>query len=305
MSLPALIGRYFFLAALFLITWPALAHAQFGYPYDSGVNYVVDRSEAVDADYTPVIALSPDELKGLKTILRALDQRYLRAEFFEKPLTECVALLQADLGLPIMIDERALADASIGKDTPITKRMPGATARDFLTAMLADHSLAWVPLHDRILITTIEDREMNPKNFLRVVYPVYDLVRVIESGRETLDFDALIDSITTTVQPESWRDSGYGEGVITPLPTNASIIVVQTWQVHEKVNQLLTSLRQVRRQQGIRGLRIERSAQGLFTVADDRDLPRPPRRDRTRWTADAIDPMEPESVRAAPVGGVF
>jgi hypothetical protein len=304
MSLPALIARYFLLAALFLIMWPALAHAQFGYPYDHGVNYVVDRSEAVDADYTPVIAQSAAEVRALHTILRVLDQPYLRAEFFEKPLTECVALLQADLGVRVIIDEGALADAAIVMDTPITKHMPGAKARSFLTALLADHSLAWVPRHDSILITTIEEREMNPKNYLQVVYPVYDLVRVIESGRETLDFDPLIDSITATIQSESWRDYGYGEGVIAPLPTNASIIITQSWQVHEEVHQLLTAMRQARQQQGIRGLRIERSAQGHFSV-DDRDLPRPPRRDRTRWTTDAIDPMEPESVRAAPVGGVF
>lgn len=306
MSIRILRRAGYCLPLLLIGVFPATAAAQFGgsgmtaaglysdyspfYYYNQ--DHIVERDEAVSPDYTPIIAASAAEQRALQQVFHVLDHKRVQGEFFETPLTQCLDKLHSELGVRIMLDERALADASIATDQVITKRIPGATAGTFLTAMLRDHGLAWVPHAQGIVVTTQEEEEVNPVHRPCIVYPVYDLIRVKDNGRETLDFDSLLDLITSNVAPDSWLEGGgTGDGVINPMPYSASIAVTQTWEVQRKVSHFLTALHTVRRQQGIRGYRIETPSQvtgfanATNDVVKDRDLPRPPRRNRTRWTA--------------------
>ena len=47
------------------------------------------------------------------------------------------------------------------------------------------------------------------------------------------DFDSLIELITNTIAPETWDDVG-GPGVSDPFPTNLSLVISQTQQVHDQ-----------------------------------------------------------------------
>ncbi len=58
------------------------------------------------------------------------------------------------------------------------------------------------------------------------------------------DFDTLIELITTTVAPETWEEVG-GTGSIAGFPTNLSLVVAQTQEVHEKIVDLLAQLRRL------------------------------------------------------------
>ena len=58
------------------------------------------------------------------------------------------------------------------------------------------------------------------------------------------DFDSLIDLITSTVKPTSWDEVG-GPGSIRPFPTNLSLVVSQTQEVHEEIVDLLEQLRRL------------------------------------------------------------
>ena len=58
------------------------------------------------------------------------------------------------------------------------------------------------------------------------------------------DFDSLIELITNTVNPDSWKDNG-GEGTISPFETNLSLVVSQTQEVHDKIVELLEQLRRL------------------------------------------------------------
>lgn len=64
-------------------------------------------------------------------------------------------------------------------------------------------------------------------------------------GAAAADFDSLIDLITSTVHPESWKEGGTGEGTIAPFPTNLSIVVSQTEEVHQAISDLLDQLRRL------------------------------------------------------------
>ncbi len=63
-------------------------------------------------------------------------------------------------------------------------------------------------------------------------------------GGTMADFDTLIELITTTVAPETWEDVG-GAGSIAPFPTNLSLVISQTQEVHDQIVDLLEQLRRL------------------------------------------------------------
>ncbi len=63
-------------------------------------------------------------------------------------------------------------------------------------------------------------------------------------GGTDADFDTLIDLITQTVSPATWDHNG-GKGNIAASPTNLSLVVSQTQEVHEEIVDLLEQLRRM------------------------------------------------------------
>jgi general secretion pathway protein D len=63
-------------------------------------------------------------------------------------------------------------------------------------------------------------------------------------GGAQADFDQLMQLITGTIAPTTWSDVG-GAGAIRPFPTNLSLVVSQTQQVHEEIADLLEQLRRL------------------------------------------------------------
>lgn len=63
-------------------------------------------------------------------------------------------------------------------------------------------------------------------------------------GATQADFDTLIDLITSTIAPQSWDTVG-GPGSIEGFPTNLSLVVSQTQDVHEEIADLLDQLRRL------------------------------------------------------------
>ena len=63
-------------------------------------------------------------------------------------------------------------------------------------------------------------------------------------GGAAADFDSLIQLITSTVSADSW-DAVGGPGSIQPFPTNLSLVISQTQQVHEEIADLLEQLRRL------------------------------------------------------------
>jgi len=63
-------------------------------------------------------------------------------------------------------------------------------------------------------------------------------------GGSQADFQSLIDLIQNTVAPQTWNTVG-GQGAIQPFPTNLSIVVSQTQEVHEEIADLLEQLRRL------------------------------------------------------------
>ncbi len=58
------------------------------------------------------------------------------------------------------------------------------------------------------------------------------------------DFDSLIQLITSTVAPDTWAENG-GPGTIAPFEGNFSLVISQTEEVHQQIEDLLNQLRRL------------------------------------------------------------
>jgi general secretion pathway protein D len=63
-------------------------------------------------------------------------------------------------------------------------------------------------------------------------------------GGVQADFDTLIELVTSTISPDSWLDNG-GKGTISGFPTNLSLVVSQTQDIHQDIADLLVQLRRL------------------------------------------------------------
>ncbi len=202
--------------------------------------------EPSDQQPIPVLVQTRSQQEAYALAQQALPKR-VRADFMDAPLSRVLAFLQQEAGCPLLIDERALADAAIGTDTLITVSLGRTSLRTALDQITQMHSLAWVIEPPGILITTRDQLEINPRFRLVVVYPVADVVKTPYGD----DYDTLIDGVTSTLIPESWKDTGTGEGTIAPDPYSHAIVVGQTWEVHEQIEAYLAALRKAKLQHGL------------------------------------------------------
>jgi general secretion pathway protein D len=63
-------------------------------------------------------------------------------------------------------------------------------------------------------------------------------------GAAMADFDTLIELITSTIAPDSW-DAVGGPGAVESFPTNLSLVISQTQDVHDQIADLLEQLRRL------------------------------------------------------------
>lgn len=156
------------------------------------------------------------------------------------------------MGVSIVLATSTLADAAITSDTPVTAQISGVSYRSLLRLVLDELKLTWTFRNEVILITTREDAESMLETRL---YPVLDLVAAAgttpdKAMRGEHDYDTLIDTITTTVEPDSWDDVG-GPGTIAEYPGAGALVISQTAEIHEQVEKILAALRRVKQIQGI------------------------------------------------------
>jgi hypothetical protein len=87
------------------------------------------------------------------SIRAALDQK-TDIKFIEKPFSGVFDDLKQRHAIEIQLDHRALDDASIPLDTPVTRSIKGVTLRSALNLMLDDLDLTYVVQNGVLMITT-------------------------------------------------------------------------------------------------------------------------------------------------------
>src|SRR6185369_560588 len=92
------------------------------------------------------------------SIRAALDQ-VTDFKYTEKPLSGVFDDLKQRHGIEIQLDLRALDDANIPRDTPVTKSIKGVTLRSALNLWLDDLDLTYVVQNGVLMITTKTEAE--------------------------------------------------------------------------------------------------------------------------------------------------
>ncbi|HET6884120.1 MAG TPA: VWA domain-containing protein, partial [Pirellulales bacterium] len=110
----------------------------------------------------------PNEAK----ILAALDEK-TELDFAEQPLTDVIDYLKQRHDIEIQLDQKALTDAGVGTDTPISRSIKGITLRSALKLLLSELDLTYIIRNEVLMITSKTEAE---SMLSTRVYPVADLV---------------------------------------------------------------------------------------------------------------------------------
>jgi hypothetical protein len=100
-------------------------------------------------------------------------------EFTEIPLKEAIDYIKDRHEIEIQFDEKALTEAAVATDTPITKNLQGISLRSALRLILRPLQLTYV-IKDEVLLITSQTEAEN--QLVVKVYPVADLVLPISNG---------------------------------------------------------------------------------------------------------------------------
>jgi hypothetical protein len=199
----------------------------------------------------------------------ALNIRLPEVNLQSVPLGDVIDFLRDASGANLHVNWRAIEEVGVGKDTPVSIRLRGATLRKVLTLALTDAAggadvLAFYPSDGVIEVTT---REISDSEMVTRVYPVEDLLVDVPDFDNAPDFnlqqqasagggggggqlfngggggeddnegptrteraDQLIDLIVNTIQPDIWAANG---GAATIRFYNGSLIVRAPRSVHE------------------------------------------------------------------------
>lgn len=174
-------------------------------------------------------------------IEQALDQP-AEFDFEETPLRDVADKLRAQYGIDVQLDARALEDAGLGSDTPITRQVRDVSLRDGLKLLLGEFELTYVIRNEVLVITSKTEAE---NMLVAKVYPVFDLV--VCSGEEgharsPLNYAALMSLIQSIVAPDTWDDVG-GPGTQKEFAIAGALVISQTTEVHDELAQQLRALR--------------------------------------------------------------
>jgi hypothetical protein len=196
----------------------------------------------------PIGARWPQEAeplpRGAEARLSAALEEKCELDFTDQPLSDVIDGFARRHNIQIRMDHKALADAGVARDAPITHTLRGIKLKIALQLMLDELDLAYAIRDEVLLVTSKAEAE---KMMVVKVYPVFDLVvrRPGASARApALDFSSLMENITATLAPASWDEVG-GRGAIRAFTNAGALVISQTTEVHETIVRYLEALRDV------------------------------------------------------------
>ncbi len=180
-------------------------------------------------------------------ILTALEEQ-TELQFVEQPLSDVVEFLQERHGIQIRLDVKALTDAGLGSDTPVTLNIHGITLASALDLLLSGMELSYT-IRDEVLYIT--SKAVAETLVVTKTYPVADLLEPGEgweeaARRDDYDYQSLIQLITCSIRAA--RDETGGPSSIQEFRSAQALVISQTFQVHREIEKLLAALRAVKKE---------------------------------------------------------
>lgn len=170
-----------------------------------------------------------DEWERIENVLAKMDS----VHFHDEPLNEALNAMANRHGLRIYFSVDALANAAANPAIPVSLSLSNVSVRTILRELLAARQLTYVIRNGSIVVTSPAEAK---SRLPHVIYDVGDLVEA--SGG--VDFDHLIDLVTTVVDPDSWGEVG-GPGNLSEMGDRC-LVVSQTQENHQILGRLLLCL---------------------------------------------------------------
>ena len=161
-------------------------------------------------------------------------------EFIETPLPDVVSYLKDYHKMEIQIDQKALDDAGIGSDTPISRDIRGISLRSALTILLREFDMTWLVDNQVLLLTTNEAA----RNHLETrTYDVQSLLTGQPHGAHELA--EVVRQLLVMQRHEARSGHGMGGGPATVVTAYRNSLIVRTNpHGHREVEDLLEQLAQ-------------------------------------------------------------
>lgn len=202
-----------------------------------------------DAD-SGVTRSSLSNASGEQAIKQALSGR-TNLEFIDVPLKAAMEYVSEKHRIPIHFDVAALKEAGLDPSkNQVSIALKDISLRSALDLILSQFGLTPI-IKDEVLLITTRDRA---GTMLEThLYDVRDLVARDNDRTGGTDTEGLADAIRQTVNPSSWDKAG-GLGSLAPFNNNgvSAFIVVQTYDSHDQIENLLSELRKLKPQRAIR-----------------------------------------------------
>jgi hypothetical protein len=189
-------------------------------PIDGDVSYAKDflaksekRKAAAAARVNPLTQREKEILEILEQVTAA------PVNLKDAPLDEVIKMLQKDLGLPLIVNKMALEDIKVGYDSTITLALPkGISNRSLLKSILGELGLAYVIKNETIEVTSQAKAQTEMVTRIIQIDDLMNSTFTFGGGGRVgagtpVDAQALIDLITSTIEPNSWEKNG-GQGKI-------------------------------------------------------------------------------------------
>jgi hypothetical protein len=167
--------------------------------------------------------------------------RVLPEVSFDKvPLSDVVDFLRDVTGADVFLNWKALEDARIDRDTPVTIRLRDATFAKALDAILKAvggraTKLGYAVQDGVISISTANDLAQD------TVTRVYDVRDLLRGGADAKQEEAAVKLLTDSIDPASWREHGGQLGSVRFL--SGQLIVTQPAENHKAIANLLRQTR--------------------------------------------------------------
>jgi hypothetical protein len=177
--------------------------------------------------------LNVDE-QAAKKIADALDAT-THVEFVETPLADVIESISQQHDLVILVDRRALEEIGLDVDPTISFTHTKLKLGSVLDVILRDLDLTYTIQREVLVVTTMDAAE---QQLLNRIYWLEG------TGLAAGGSASLINSIQTSISPDTWDLLG-GPSTITTLGSiRPAIVVSTTYPVHEEIDRLLQSLRE-------------------------------------------------------------
>lgn len=179
--------------------------------------------------------------------LRAALAQHHGFNWNETPLGEVAKELAEVLGAPVRLDRRALEDAGLDADTPLTATMHPMPIRKAVHRALEIIDLASYVDEGTLVITT---KEKSDERLIVRVHDVTDLVvKDLDDPLAGTNYQSLFEVIHSVIAPETWDVVG-GQAALRPFsgPGIEAVVVSQTEPIHDEIEVLLIKLRRARRE---------------------------------------------------------